>query len=232
MATTDVYPLPYSERGDGFAIQAVTHWLRKVPGRRALGLLAGGLPVELPTRPAGLSHRGIEASTNGYVVASDDVSSAWLRENPRATDSYVAAVKPVLTNRLARLDGYARHLATSGDVEIFVGPRMDRIDAFLGEPEEFRGAIDLLRDAPRDGRTALASAPEEGSSRYDEPDFIFGTQSWIDGQRVLIEYASDETGRPETVALDRDRFADAMERAFNTMQDEADRLRAALAAVL
>ncbi len=43
--------MPYSERGTGFAVQGVTHWLRVVPGRVLLGLKAGGLPVALPRTP-------------------------------------------------------------------------------------------------------------------------------------------------------------------------------------
>ncbi|MBB3227168.1 hypothetical protein FHW69_001769 [Luteibacter sp. Sphag1AF] len=228
MAVTDVYPAPYSEQGTGFAVQAVTHWLRTVPARSAMGLLPGGRDVALPPVPAGLSHRGLEAVTNGYKINSVDVSAAWLAENRTISDRYVAALIAVLAHRSARPDGYSGMLAMQGAVEVFAGPRMDRIDLFADEPDTFRALIDLLRHAPADIRTPVAHAPDAGASRYDHPDFILGTQAWIDGQRVLIEYVSQDTGRPETVALDRHAFADALDRAYYAMANESDRLRAAL----
>lgn len=229
MSERDIYPLPYSERATGFAVQGVTHWLRIVPGRVLLGLKAGGLPVALPDRPAGLTHPGIEARSDGHVTAIEDVSSQWLREHPELTDRYVDALRNVLKHPRVRLDGYATHAIFTGSVELFAGPRMDRIDLEMDDEDgSFPRVMDLLRDAPRDTRTAFAMPPEPGTASFEDPLFLAGDQAWIDGQRVLIEYTPDEGGRAETVALDRDALADAIERAWHAMLDVSEHIRTRL----
>ncbi|WP_426287288.1 hypothetical protein [Luteibacter sp. E-22] len=232
MSERDIYPVPYSERGTGFVVQGVTHWLRIVPGRVLLGLKAGGVPVALPERPASLTHPGIHAKANGYVTAIDDVSSQWLREHPDICDRYVASLRDVLKQPRVRLDGYATHAIFTGSVELFAGPRLDRIDLGLDDEDgSFPRAMELLRDAPRDTRTAFAMPPEPGMSHFDDPLFLAGDQAWIDGQRVLIEYMPDEGGRVETVALDRDALAAAIERAWYAMLDVSERIRAGLSQI-
>jgi len=229
MSERDIYPLPYSERGAGFAVQGVTHWLRIVPGRVLLGLKAGGLPVTLPDRPAGLTHPGVEAKVDGHITAVEDVSSQWLREHPDLTDRYVDALREVLKNPRARLDGYATHAIFTGSVELFAGPRMDRIDLELDDEDgSFPRAMTLLRAAPHDSRTAFAMPPEPGTGSFEDPLFLAGDQAWIDGHRVLIEYTPDEGGRAETVALDRTALADAIERAWYAMLDVSERIRTRL----
>lgn len=229
MSERDVYPSPYSERGPGFAVQGVTHWLRVVPGRVLLGLKAGGLPVALPERPAGLSHPGIKAKANGYETAIDDVSSRWLSEHPETCDRYVTALREVLKQPRVRLDGYATHAIFMGSVELFAGPRLDRVNLELDDEDgSFPRAMALLRGAPRDTRTAFAMPLEPGMGSFEDPLFLAGEQAWIDGQRVLIEYTPDEGGRAETVALDRDALADAIERAWYAMMDVSERIGAEL----
>jgi hypothetical protein len=229
MSARDVYPEPYSERGNGFAVQAVTHWLRIAPGRVMLGFRAGGLPVALPDRPAGLTHPGIVAKVDGHVTACDDVSSAWLREHPEVTDRYIAALREVMKNPRARLDGYAVHAIFTGSVELFVGSGMDRVELSLDDEDgSFPRAMDLLRDAPRDTRTAFAMPLEPGMGSFEDPEFLAGEQAWIDGQRVLIEYLPDEGGRAETAALDRDALATAIEKAWYAMLDVSERIRGGL----
>jgi hypothetical protein len=226
MSSEELFPAPYSERGNGFAVQAVTHWLRIAPGRVMFGLKAGGLPLALPDRPASVSHRGIEAKMDGHVTAIEDVSSAWLREHPDVTSRYVAALRDVLKNPRVRLDGYATHAIFTGSVELYAGARMDSIAFELDDEDgSFERVIELLRHAPRDGRTAFAMPPEPGRGSFEDPTFLAGDQAWIDGQRVLIEYIPDEGGRAETVALDRDALADAVERAWVTMMDVSERIR-------
>lgn len=229
MSEQELFPAPYSERGDGFAVQAVTHWLRTAPGRVIFGLRAGGLPVALPERPVGVSHAGMEAKIDGHVTAIDDVSSVWLREHPAATDRYVAALRATLKHPRLRMDGYATHAVFNGTVELFAGRRMDRIDLELDDEDgSFPRAMALLRDAPRGTRTAFAMPPEPGAGSFDDPLFLAGNQAWIDGERVLIEYEPDEGGRIETVALGRDALADAIERAWYAMMDVAERIRGEL----
>jgi hypothetical protein len=226
MSEQELFPAPYSERGDGFAVQAVTHWLRTAPGRVMFGLKAGGLPVMLPERPVGVSHAGMEAKVDGHITAIDDVSSVWLRDHSAVTDRYVAALRAVLTHPRLRMDGYATHAIFNGTVELFAGRRMDRIDLELDDEDgSFPRAMELLRAAPRDARTAFAMPPEPGAGSFDDPLFLAGNQAWIDGARVLIEYEPDEGGRTETVALDRDALADAIERAWYAMMDVAERIR-------
>lgn len=226
MSEQELFPAPYSERGNGFAVQAVTHWLRTAPGRVMLGLKAGGLPVALPDRPTDLTHSGIEAKTDGHVTACDDVSSVWLREHPDVTDRYIATLRNVMKNPRARLDGFAVHAIFTGSVELFVGPRMDRVELSLDDEDgSFTHAMDLLRDAPRDMRTAFAMPLEPGMGSFEDPEFLAGEQAWIDGQRVLIEYLPDEGGRAETVALDRDALATAIEKAWYAMMDVSERIR-------
>ncbi|MDQ7995937.1 MAG: hypothetical protein AAGC76_08790 [Luteibacter sp.] len=230
MSTQELFPAPYSERGDGFVVQAVTHWLRTAPGRVMFGLKAGGLPVALPDRPATVSHRGVEARTDGHVTAVEDVSSVWLREHPEVTSRYVAALRDVLKNPRARLDGYATHVIFMGSVELYAGPAMDAVDFELDEEDgSYERVIELLRHAPRDGRTPFAMPPEPGTGGFEDPLFLAGNQAWIDGNRVLIEYEPDEGGRSETVALDRDALADAIERAWYAMIHVAEQIRTGLA---
>ena len=229
MSEQELYPLPYSERGDGFAVQAVTHWLRIAPGRVLMGLKAGGLPVALPDRPATVSHGGIVAKVDGHLTAVDDVSSVWLRDRPKVIDQYVAALRTVLKHPRLRLDGYATHIIFTGSVELFVGSRMDRVDLELDDEDgSFARALELLREAPHDTRTAFAMPPEPGMGAYDEPLYLAGEQAWIDGRRVLIEYSPDEGGRTETVALDRDPLANAIERAWYAMIAVSERIRSGL----
>lgn len=230
MSAEELFPSPYSEHGNGFAVQAVTHWLRVAPGRVMFGLKAGGLPVALPDRPATVSHRGIEAKTDGHVTAIEDVSSVWLREHPDVTSRYIAALRDVLKNPRVRLDGYATHAIFTGSVELYAGSRMDSIAFELDDEDgSYERVIELLRHAPRDGRTAFAMPPEPGMGSFEDPLFLAGDQAWIDGQRVLIEYMPDEGGRAETVALDRDALADAVERAWVAMMDVSERIRDGLA---
>jgi hypothetical protein len=230
VSAQELFPAPYSERGNGFAVQAVTHWLRVAPGRVMLGLKAGGLPVALPDRPATVSHRGIEATSDGHVTAIEDVSSVWLREHPDVTSRYIAALRSVLKNPRVRLDGYATHAIFTGSVELYAGSRMDSIAFELDDEDgSYERVIELLRHAPRDSRTAFAMPPEPGMGSFEDPLFLAGDQAWIDGQRVLIEYIPDEGGRAETVALDRDALADAVERAWVAMMDVSERIRDGLA---
>lgn len=229
MSEQELFPAPYSERGDGFAVQAVTYWLRTAPGRVMFGLKAGGLPVALPERSVGMSHPGMEAKVDGHVTTIDDVSSVWLREHPEVTDRYVAALRDVLKSPRLRMDGHATHAIFNGAVELFAGPRMDRIDLELDDEDgSFPRAMELLRDAPRDTRTAFAMPPEPGAGSFEDPLFLAGMQAWIDGGRVLIEYEPDEGGRAETVALDRAALADAIERAWYAMIEVAERIRSGL----
>jgi hypothetical protein len=230
MSEQELFPAPYSERGDGFAVQAVTHWLRTAPGRVMFGLRAGGLPVALPDRPATVSHAGVEARVGGHVTAIDDVSSVWLREHPEVTSRYVNSLRHVLKNKATRLDGYATQAIFNGSVELYAGPRMDSIDFELDEDDgSYVRAMDLLRHAAHDGRTAFAMPPEPGTGSFEDPLFLAGDQAWIDGRRVLIEYVPDEGGRAETVALDREALADALERAWSAMCDVSERIRRELA---
>lgn len=232
MSEQELFPAPYSERGNGFVMQGVTHWLRTAPGRVMFGLRAGGLPVALPERPAHVSHTGVEAKVDGHVTAIDDVSSVWLREHADVTDRYVAALRDVLAHPRLRLDGYATHAIFTGSVELFVGPRMDRVDVYLDDEDgSYERALDLLRKAPVDARTAFAMPPEPGTAAFEDPSFLAGEQAWIDGHRVLIEYVPDEGGRAETVALDRAELADALERAWTAMLSVSTRIRAGLGTV-
>jgi hypothetical protein len=226
MSAQELFPAPYSEQGNGFVVQAVTHWLRVAPGRVMFGLKAGGLPVALPERPATVSHRGIEAKMDGHVTEIEDVSSVWLREHPDVTSRYIAALRDVLKNPRIRLDGYATHAIFTGSVELYAGSRMDSIAFELDDEDgSYERVMELLRHAPRDGRTAFAMPLEPGMGSFEDPEFLAGDQAWIDGQRVLIEYIPDEGGRAETAALDRDALADAIERAWYAMMDVSERIR-------
>jgi len=230
MSVQELFPAPYSERGEGFVVQAVTHWLRVAPGRVMFGLKAGGLPVALPDRPAGLSHAGAEAKVDGHVTVCDDVSSVWLREHPEVTDRYIVALRQVMKHPRARLDGFAVHAIFTGSIELFVGSRMDRVELALDDEDgSYERAMELLRDAPRDTRTAFAMPPEPGMGSFEDPEFLAGEQAWIDGQRVLIEYIPDEGGRAETVALHRDALAEAVDRAWAEMMSVSERIRDGLA---
>lgn len=232
MSVQELFPAPYSDRGTGFTVQAVTHWLRIAPGRVMLGLKAGGLPVDLPDRPATVSHRGVEAKMDGHITAIEDVSSVWLREHPEVTSRYVSALREVLKNKRIRLDGYATHAIFTGSVELYAGSRMDSISFELDDEDgSYERVIELLRHAPRDSRTAFAMPLEPGMGSFEDPQFLAGDQAWIDGARVLIEYIPDEGGRAETVALDRDALADAVERAWVAMMDVAERIRDGLASL-
>jgi hypothetical protein len=194
-----------------------------------LGLKAGGVPVALPDRPATVSHRGIEAKTDGHITAIEDVSSVWLREHPDVTSRYVSALREVLKNTRVRLDGYATHAIFTGSVELYAGSRMDSISFELDDEDgSYERVIELLRNAPRDGRTAFAMPLEPGMGSFEDPAFLAGDQAWIDGARVLIEYIPDEGGRAETVALDRDALVDAVERAWAAMTDVSERIRSEL----
>lgn len=228
MSQGDVYPMPHSERGTGFVVQAVTHWLRQVPGRVMMGMKAGGLPVALPERPAGLSHRGVEGKDDGYITACEDVSSHWLREHPEVTDRYLAVLRDVLKSPRVHMQGYARFAATGGTVELYAGTQMDRVNLELDDDNAYPRAMTLLRDAPREGRTPFAMPLEPGRGAFEDPLFLAGDQAWIEGRRVLIEYTPEEGGRAETVALDRDELADAIEKAWYAMMDVAERMRAGL----
>jgi hypothetical protein len=229
MSAQELFPVPYSERGNGFAVQAVTYWLRTVPGRVMFGLKAGGLPVALPDRPAAVSHGGVEAKTDGHLTVVEDVSSAWLRENPATTSRYVSALRDVLKNPRARLDGFATHAIFTGSVELYVGAGMDKVELELDDEDgTYDRLIELLRHAPHDGRTALAMPLEPGRGSFEDPEFLAGEQAWIDGERVLIEFTPDEGGRDETVALDRGALADAIERAWAAMMDVSGRIRTEL----
>jgi len=230
MSEQELFPAPYSERGNGFAVQAVTHWLRTAPGRVMLGLKAGGLPVALPDRPPTVSHRGVEAKADGHITAIDDVSSVWLCDHPEVAARYVIALRDVLKNPRVRLDGYATHAIFTGSVELYAGPRMDSVAFELDDEDgSYERVIELLRNAPRDSRTAFAMPPEPGMGSFEDPIFLAGDQAWIDGQRVLIEYIPDEGGRAETAALDRDALANAIERAWYAMMDVSERIRDGLA---
>ena len=230
MSEQELFPAPYSERCTGFAVQPVTHWLRTAPGRVLFGLKAGGIPVALPDRPATVSHRGIEAKMDGHVTAIEDVSSVWLREHPDVTSRYVAALRDVLKSPRIRIDGYATHAIFTGSVELYAGPRMDSVAFELDDEDgSYERVIELLRHAPRDGRTAFAMPPEPGMGSFEDPVFLAGDQAWIDGQRVLVEYVPDEGGRAETAALDRYALADAVERAWSAMMDVSERIRDGLA---
>lgn len=233
MSAQELFPAPYCDRGDGFAVQPVTHWLRTAPGRVMFGLKAGGLPVALPDRPAAVSHRGDESKVDGHITAIDDVSSAWLRENEGVTDQYVAALREVLRNPRLRLDGQATQAIFTGSIELFAGPRMDRVELYLDDEDgSYERAIDLLRNAPTDARTAFAMPPEPGMGSFEDPAFLAGEQAWIDGRRVLVEYVPDEGGRAETAALDRAALADALERAWASMMAVSERIRAGLGQVV
>jgi hypothetical protein len=230
MSLGDLYSAPYSERGADFAVQAVTHWLRIAPARVMMGLKAGGLPVTLPDRPAGVSHRGAEAKTDGYITACDDVSSQWLLENPAVLDRYVANIRDVLMNPRVKMDGFATHSVFVGSVELFLGREMDRVDFELDEDDgSFERVIELLRHAPRDGRTAFAMPPEPGMGSFEDPVFLAGDQAWIDGSHLLVEFPPEEGGRVETVAVDRDALADAVEKAWGAMLLASEAIRTSLA---
>jgi hypothetical protein len=74
--------------------------------------------------------------------------------------------------------------------------------------------------------------PEPGTGSFEDPLFLVGDQAWIDGRRVLIEYTPDEGDRAETVALDRDALAAAVERAWHAMLEVSERIRSGLARVI
>ncbi|URX61287.1 hypothetical protein KR767_14535 [Luteibacter anthropi] len=227
MSLGDLYPSPHAEHGEGFAMQATTHWLRIVPGRTLMGLMAGGLRVALPDLPKDISHPGLEATVGRYRTAVVDVSSHWLRDNPAITDRYATALRDVVASKHARLDGYARHVALMGDVELFLGPAFDRVafDVAL-EDGSIAHALKILKTTPPNARVAFAAAPEPGASPYDDPYFLAGNQAWIDGNRLLIEFDPEEGGRAETIAIPRGQFTDALERCWYTMMDVADRIAA------
>jgi hypothetical protein len=228
MSAGDLFAPAHVERGDGFAMQATTHWLRLVPGRTMLGLKAGGLPVELPDLPNGIRHQGIEASTDGHRIALIDVSSHWLRDHTDITDRYTANLRRVLGNKAARLDAYAKHVAFNGSVELFLGRELDRVPLEIEAGDgSYEIAIDLLAHAPREGRTAFAMPKGVGASKYDDPEFLAGTQAWIDGARVLIEFTPEEGGRQETLALDRGQFQGALERCWAAMLAVSGRMKQA-----
>ena len=232
MSAGDLFDAPYSERKDGFAVQGVTHLLRIAPARVMMGLKAGGLPVALPARPSGVSHAGFDARVDGYVSACDDVSSAWLLEHPEITDRYVEAIRDVLKNPRVRMDGVATEAVFVGSVELFLGRAMDRVDMALDEDDgSYDRAIELLRSAPREGRTPFAMPLAPGMGSFEDPVFLAGDQAWIDGERVLIEFPPEEGGRVETVAVARDALADALVRAWGQMIDVAERIRVGLAQV-
>ncbi|MGN6478857.1 hypothetical protein [Luteibacter sp.] len=229
MSAGDLFAAAHVERGDGFAMQATTHWLRLVPGRTLFGLKAGGLPVELPDLPNGVRHPGLEATTEGHRIALIDVSSHWLRDNPDVLTRYAANLRGVLANKAARMDGYAKHVAVNGSIELFLGRELDRVPLEIEAGDGFyEVAIDLLANAPRDSRTAFAMPRGVGSSKYDDPDFFAGTQSWIDGERLLVEFRPEEGGRQETLAVDRRQFLGALERCWGAVRSVSDRLRASL----
>lgn len=232
MSAGDLFAAPHVERGDGFAMQATTHWLRLVPGRTLFGLKAGGLAVQLPDLPDGVRHPGLEAATDGHRVALIDVSSHWLRDNPDLTDRYAANLRGVLANKAARVDAYAKHVMVHGSIELFLGRELDRVplDVEAGDGS-YEVAVNLLANAPRDGRAAFAMPRGAGSSKYDDPDFLAGTQSWIDGERLLIEFTPEEGGRQETLAVDRKQFLTALERCWATMQAVSERMRRGLPGV-
>jgi hypothetical protein len=227
MSLGDLYAAPHVERGNGFAMQATTHWLRMVPGRTLFGLKAGGLRVEIPDLPDGVRHYGIEAVDNGHRFALLDVSSHWLSEHPEATDRYLANLRPIVGSKAARLEGFAKHAAVNGSIELFLGPEFDRVPLELDTDDgSYEVARDLLTHAPRQGRTAFAMPRGVGSSKYDTPDFFAGTQSWIDGERLLVEFAPEEGGRQETVAVDRAAFLNSLDRCWTAMQSVGQRLKA------
>jgi hypothetical protein len=235
MHRNDVFAAPYSIGGAGFRLQAVTRWLTEVPARTMLGLAAGSLKVALPTVPADASSFGIKAVSHGYAVACDNVSSLWLADHTQVLDAYIDVLRKTLSRSSVRLDDYARGLILHGTVEMYIAHdgdrRFDVLDDMLSEDDDYRQCLDLLRSAPFDARTALAFPPEPGST-YDEPYFMLGTQSWLDGERLLIEYDVEDTGKSETVALDRRAFAERLEQAYYAMLGPSDRLRAALPAHL
>ncbi|HEV7779287.1 MAG TPA: hypothetical protein VGO76_20625 [Luteibacter sp.] len=230
-----VFASPYSAGDKGFRIQAVTHLLTAVPARGMLGMVAGSAKVNLPALPDGVSAFGIRAVTNGYTVSCDNVSSLWLTENAKAFQAYIDELRKTLARGNVRLDGYARSLILEGTVEIYVAhdgdTRFDLLDDLLMEEHDYRECLDLLRSAPFDARTPLAFAPEPGDSPYDAPGFMFGTQAWLDGRRLLIEYVVEDTGKTETVAIDRQAFAERLEQAFYAMLEPSGRLRAAFPAL-
>jgi hypothetical protein len=232
MSAGDLYAPPYVERGDGFAMQATTHWLRLVPGRTLLGLKAGGLPVQLPDLPDGVRHPGIEATNAGHRVALVDVSSRWLQDHPGTVDQYATNLRGVLANKAARMDDHAKHVAIHGSIELFLGRELDRVPLDLDAGDgSYEVAVDLLANAPREGRTAFAMPRGVGQSKYDNPEFFAGTQSWMDGERLLVEFAPEEGGRLETLALDRSQFLNALKQSWAVMRDVSSRLRAGLGAL-
>ena len=233
MSIGDLYPSPHSERGDGFAMQATTYWLRIVPSRVLFGLIGGGRSVALPEVPKDVGHNGLDAVAMRYRTALYNVSSHWLRDHPAVTDRYAEALRKVVTSKHARLDGYAKQVASIGTIEFFVGPEYDRTELDVAlDDGSLAHAMHLLKTTPRDARVAFAAAPEPGESPYANPYFLAGTQAWIDGHRLLIEFDPEEGDRAETIALDRDQFAGALERCWYTMMDVSDRIRAGLRGAL
>ena len=229
MSIGDLYPAPHVERGEGFAMQATTHWLRLVPGRTLFGMKAGGLPVQLPDLPEGVRHRGLEAATDGHRVALIDVSSHWLLDHPELTDRYIANLRSVITSKAARMDGYAKHVAIHGSIELFLGRELDRVPLEIEAGDgSYEVAVDLLANAPREGRTAFAMPPGVGASKYDDPEFLAGTQSWIDGERLLVEFRPEEGGRLETIAVDRAQFLMSLKHSWAATRTVSERLRNAL----
>jgi hypothetical protein len=226
MSIGDLYAAPHVERGEGFAMQATTHWLRLVPGRTLFGLKAGGLRVEMPDLPDSVRHYGVEGVENGHRFALLDVSSHWLVDHPDITERYAANLRKVIESKAARLEGFAKHAAANGSIELFLGRELDRVPLELEAADgSYEVARDLLAHAPRTGRTAFAMPGGVGSSKYDTPDFLAGTQAWIDGERLLVEFVPEEGGRMETVALERASFLHGLERCWSVMQDVSKTLK-------
>jgi hypothetical protein len=235
MHRSEVFAAPYSAGDGGFRVQAVAHLVKALPARTMLGLRAGSVKVPLPALPVGVSSLGIHATNDdGYTVACDNVSSLWLAEYPQAFDAYLDALCRALVRGNIRMDGDTRRLIRQGTVEMFVAhdgdTRFDRLTHGLKEDGDYRQCIDLLRQAPFDGRCPLAFAP--GGSPRGVPSFMLGTQSWLDGPRLLIEYKVEDTGKSEIIALDRRAFVERLEQAFHAMLEPFVRLRAVLPAHL
>jgi hypothetical protein len=231
MHRPEIFAQPYVEAGNGFRMQAVTYWLKAIPARTMMGMRAGSVDVELPSLPKGASALGFHTRIDGYDMSCDSVSSVWLAQNPKALDDYLASLRKSLGKRGVKLDERTRQTILNGAVDIFVShdgdKDFDRIDVKLHTSEDYQACLALLHKTPTGSREPLAFPPKIGQSRLD-PSFMLGTQSWLDGHRLLIEYIAKDTGATDTVALDRDSFTASLERAFSAMATLSEKIVAAI----
>jgi hypothetical protein len=231
MHRPEIFAPPYVEAGNGFRMQAVTYWLKDIPARTMMGMRAGSVEVDLPDVANGASAMGFHTRVEGYEMACDSVSSVWLAQNPKALADYLASLRKSLGKRGVKLDEPTRGTILTGTVDIFVShhgtDESDRIDVKLQTIEHYQACLALLHTTPAENREPLAFPPRVGQSRLD-PTFMLGTQSWLDGHRLLIEYIVKDTGVTETVALDRNGFTDCLERAFQAMATQSEKIVAAI----